>query len=1724
MRVHRLFAAAVTTAACLVQGAPVPGFTPAPLPPGSVLSDAAYTASACFDNLSPADTGFGPSLQVVVPAGSTLTGALSYGGAQSIVAVGTCSAPGGCPTGFVNPDTQATVPLATGESLAVVRIALPSIAPDQPPACTLLNLDLGDATVAPLGTTRQLRITPVFSLGADALDNPGSDPAIVGPTSPLDVTPSLLQLAKTIAAPEGETATGPNYPRTIRLALRLAPGVTMTNIDIADSLPGSLQFIPATDTVTGCAGAVTNVDTPVPGTPGQAITRRCATATGVAGADTVVMQFQVFVPYLAGLVSPVIEPASPIRVIPNVAGASGSYIPAGSPPGTPPVTIFSNASANLTAKLATMRKSVAIVSDADGNGLGPGDVLRYRLEYELSDYFAVDLGGAGRLRFTDTLGDGQTFLGCANAGTTISAFENGTIVAAQPYTPLGCSAAPKNAMGQTVITFDVGSRLSPLLGSLLDGDLVAPDAAQTGATRVTVEFLVSVDTAFSQTPFPGPGDPALATGDRIGNQVVADGASAGFVSADDSSTTSNILVATFDKSIYAVNGVAPPPPGIVVGFGDTVTYRLRTAIPIASFTSFRLTDFLPGPVFSIAGFNTAGDAALAKTGTPPAAGRWTLGPDDTFTTLGGTVQNLAPAVTTSGVNNAIVFAYPGYDVQGPNEVVDILFTVAATDATYADGLSITNVGVSETTNSVGQASQSVDTVPIESRAPRVSLAKAILATSNPACVTDVPPADYDGAVRGCDAGDTLDFRLTLQNSGRLAARNVRLDDDQGSPAAGFGGTCALLAVTDGNGVAVPTTGSLFDTSANGGLTLAQIPADLSSAVLPGETVRVDYRCTVSPAALPGLPARNFDNTARLKYYASDPAETTNPAANYASNTSFPGPNVHKTRISLADIQSVAKAITATSVAQTATPNVNAGETLTFTITVTLSEGQYQGFSLTDTRQSIPAVSCGAPGFTCSPNVSVAGTTVSVAATAGSTPGTITYTYSRAESASGSNTASVAATNVPARTANASWTLVSPVPVVSKSFNPASADANDVVQVRLGWQNNSAASPMFRCVVTDPVNLTVFNPATIAPVTTPAGYAFASNPVTGVVTYTATDTTAPCPTVPPAGAVFSVALRPTATAGGSVGNTASLVGNTLPTPQAGGSAVNASGNAALNLGAPAATTKVIQATSEPDGVTAGGFFAIGEQVTYRVGFTLPDGITRAVRLVDQMTGGLANLAYIPGSARLARSTAALTAASNPGGINAAAPGTFVPVTPQCIGTSPCSGNQIRFDLGDVTNDPLTGASTDFYTLEIGFQVRNVAANVGNATRDNRGQVIYRPFGASSDQTLNGGVARGRIVAPAIGVTKTAGPLIFIGQGTVTYTVSIANVAAGAGAGPAFDLDFVDDLPPELANPVLAGPVPPGTTVSILGNRVSGTIARLDPGATVAFTYTANIAPSAPIGTTIVNGAIVTGTSLPGTNGTAGATPGAPGAADGERTGAGGVNNLFDAAGTAFVNGRIALFKRLRNAKVRYPIGDTVDYEFLVVTSTGTTSSVVVTDTLPAGLRYVPGSASVGVVNGPIATTRPGLPPVEAGQQLVFDFGDVVASAPGYLLVRFSAYVDNVLGNQEGTELANTALLAYRDPATGAPTSAPPSAAPAVRVGEPNLTMTKGFSPARSGPMPAIRWTIASRSATTVRWTRGAWTSGTCCPRGSRRSPASPCSRRAPSSSRARRRRSPRPMCR
>jgi uncharacterized repeat protein (TIGR01451 family)/fimbrial isopeptide formation D2 family protein len=1634
--------------------APLPTFTPAPTGGGNVFSGEPYQITACFNNASPSDPGYSPTIQVVVPAGSTLNSASYLGNAQTVQTIGTCNLAGGCPTGFVSPDTGLAVPLQLNETLAIVRYSLGSFSPTQPPACAVMSFALGNTSVAPLDTPRNVQLTPIFALGADPLDDPGTDPAVAGSTVPVPVTPKLIKLTKTILAPESETATGPNYPRTVKISVQVANGATITNADVSDVLPGTLQFIPGTVTFTGCAGTVTDLGTPTGATPGGTITRRCSSVTGNGSPGTLVLSFQVFVPNLDAGSVPIVTPAAPVKVITNGASVNALF-------GANPVS--ASDTTTIAAKLLTTRKSVADLVDLGNNGPSSGDTLEYSVIVDLSDFWSVALGGAGSLTVVDTLGDGQTFLGCSDASTTLSAQMNGVSYPVQPAAA-NCTASAKDPVtGKTTITLDVGSAISALFGPTWFGDL-SNDAIQQGASTLTLKFRTTIDVSYSANPFAGGGTPVLSLGDSVGNGVVTSGVASGQPVSDPSSASVTIVNATFVKSIYAFNNVSPPPPNFRIGPGDLVTYRITETIPIASFENAKITDYLPLPFFNASTFIPAGDASIANSGTVPAPDRWTTGPLDDFTSL-GTVKNVSPTASSNTVANSVEWDYGTYDGQDANKTIDLLFTVRATTKPFADSLAVSNVVLGFYNNSTGVISSTAAATNGTTRAPKLTLAKSIIAsshTSAPACTTATPPANYDAAYAGCDSGDTIDYRLTVSNIGHFDAYNVLLDDDGGLAAAGYGGSCTLLGVSDGAGTAIATTGNLFDTSAGNGLLIATIPADNNGTLDPNEIARIDYRCTIQQNALPSLPTLAIDNTARLKYYAASPLETNDPLFNYASNQSFPGPNVRKARVSITTL-SIAKVISASSVAGTVSPIINFGETLTYTITVALSEGTFQNFSLTDNQTVIPSpVTCGSNGFVCSANVLVAGTTVTVSATPDSTPGTIAYTYSAQRTASGTNTASVSATNAPVQVASASWTLGSPNAIVSKAFNPTTADAGDTVQIGLGWNNSNAANPMFQCVITDNLNIAFFDPSTITALTTPAGYAFAADTVTGVVIYTATDLTTPCPTVAALGATFNVNLRANDTTGGNVGNTASLLGNTLPSPQTPGAPVTGSASANLSLSAPT-SAKTITATSEPDtaATPTTGNIAIGEVVTYHVTFTVPDGVTKALRLVDFMQGGLANFGYIAGSAKLSRSTTGLSSATNPGNINSTPAGTYVAVTPTCIGTSPCPTDEIWLDLGDVTDSDLGAGTTETYILELQLQALNVAANVGAATRVNQGRILYKPAGGA-DQYVNGGTVTNTVVVPIVHLDKKVLPALVAGGDQVTYTLTISNTSSGAGAASAYDWTFADTLPADLISPALVTPLASGVSASFTGNVLSGKIAKLDPGTQAQVQYTATILSTTPIGKTIVNAANTQATSLPGPNGTLNATPGAAGSCNGERTGNGGdnvicngvsnSNNLTFAATAPFTTNSINVAKALIAPQSYYAIGDIVQYQVQISVPVGTATTVRLQDTLPAGLAFNPGSATISNTAGITYTGTP-TPPSIAGQVLTFPLGNVTATAAGTITIRYNATVSNVLTNQDNTGLVNNAQVLFDNPSTPGTLTITAPSPPSVRVGEPNLTDTK-----------------------------------------------------------------------
>ncbi|RUQ37757.1 MAG: IPTL-CTERM sorting domain-containing protein, partial [Candidatus Competibacteraceae bacterium] len=1108
----------------------------------------------------------------------------------------------------------------------------------------------------------------------------------------------------------------------------------------------------------------------------------------------------------------------------------------------------------------------------------------------------------------------------------------------------------------------------------------------------------------------------------------------------------------------------PPPNPFLVAAGNTVTYRLTTTLPVSSVENFTLTDYLPIPLFSVPAtpsFTNGGLCGGGAAPTSPAMNSWCY-------TAADTISSTAPTVSTDTSLNRIVWAYGNRELPSAGGVIDILYTLQATAEPMADQLNLANLAIQSFHDSLSSTEQTAAvTQQVTTQEPQLVIKKGITAVSH-GTIVSTPTTGYDAEAQGLDAGDTVTYRVSIINIGSAPAYGIRVTDTAGTLTPSPFSNCTAPTTTLGNGSPVATSGSLFTTA---GLTITPpLAGNGDGTVQTSEEIWISYTCTLATNATPRT--SDIDNTAVLQYYTNiNPSSPGLTPSNFATNTEL---LTRQAKLTTQGIQSITKQIIASSVSgSTPNNNINNGETLTFQITATLSEGVYNNFSLTDNRTTIPSpITCGTNGFTCS-NVSVSGTQVTVPATTGSTPGIVIYTYSQAKTASGSNTASVSATNAPAQTASTNWTVDNPNPAITKTLSPTgSVNAGDTVQIRLGWSNTDNNNPMFRCVVTDVLDSNVFDLTTVVAATTLTGYAFAYDSGTGTVTYTATDLENPCPTVAAGGAVFSVKIK-NGVITGSYSNTVTITAQTLPASQIGGTSVSDRATATVPIGAPSVSGKTIVSTSLPDTDTTGSNVAIGEIVTYRLVFRMAEGVTNSVKLIDQLATGTstAQLVYVPDTAQLSRNSLSLSAASDPSGINADDINTPVAITPTL------SGSNLIIDLGNVTNSDANKDTAESYTLEVQFRVGNVTANVAGKNLQNRPQLTYRPASASADQTVTGSTVTAKVVTPQVAVSKTVSPVAAAGGDTVTYTLTVRNSATGANAAPAYDYAFSDVLP--------TGTTPTGTPsasvgatgamvsgLGFSGQMLSGAIDKLDPGEAVTITYQAQLSLTVPFGKLLVNSANANATSLPGND-------------PNERTGSGvGPNDLYSGTNATVTTQTVTMTKAILNPKSFYAIGEEVDYQLRIALPVGSATGMSVQDTLPTGLSYVAGSAAIAIAGGVTAPSAGPVTPTSTSP-LIFDLGNVSASSAGEVVITYRAKVDNVLTNQDGSLLTNSASVRYDNPNSGGATPLVYTAPnpPTARVGEPNLAMTKtilaGAANAQAGSVVRWQFTVSNIGNTAAR---------------------------------------------
>ena len=484
--------------------------------------------------------------------------------------------------------------------------------------------------------------------------------------------------------------------------------------------------------------------------------------------------------------------------------------------------------------------------------------------------------------------------------------------------------------------------------------------------------------------------------------------------------------------------------------------------------------------------------------------------------------------------------------------------------------------------------------------------------------------------------------------------------------------------------------------------------------------------------------------------------------------------------------------------------------------------------------------------------------------------------------------------------------------------------------------------------------------------------------------------------------------------------------------------------------------VLDLVDSTEASTAGNDGAIGEIVTLQLEVTVPPGVLNQAELEITLPTGLT---YIAGSSQLARNfDTGLSASNDPGGINSEPAGSFVPLVDGS--ELDINGQVLSVLLGDVINSDNDG-NGETYTLEIQALVDNIGGNQAGADLTAQGTLNYLNA-LSQPQSLTPDDETVNVVEPTLTIDVSPDPTaILTTGGDVTYTITVTN-PGGADSTTAFDANILNSLPPEFTGMTVDSIVPAGGAAGITDNSAGTTVdvdvASIPPGGSVVITVTGTAPGPLPPGT-ITDTGTVTWTSLPGTNGTGGNTPGAPGDVDGERDDSGGTNDYSAQDMADIVVEDVNLTKTITSGMGRYAVGDLVDYQVVIdVPPTAVLTSSVFTDVLDEGLTYVTGtlnlvySMDVSSTGNPLEFVRTDDDPMAGQETLTLNFGTLSNSgaATGTVTLTYQALVDNILVNQNNQTDDNNVALNFDDPGGGPTVMLTDSAS--ITIGEPIIALT------------------------------------------------------------------------
>ncbi|MBS0340274.1 MAG: VCBS domain-containing protein, partial [Proteobacteria bacterium] len=841
-----------------------------------VLLGDTFTFTASFTNPS-SQVGFAPYIDLYIPttgkdgAGAALDDGITFQSATfQGVAIKTYDI-------VFDANGQATHPLAkgsdgkaliinaadyglrAGDHLVVLQLPNASIVSGQPPIDIVVTMklsSLADTSLTDAAPNLTVKARGGFEFGNTSADDSTIDPTLVeAGTHDFVVHPTMVELTMRHDIPDGQTVTGPNYPRSITITASTASDQTLTNVKIEQDLPDTIIV---KSIVPGANGTVTSITLQ----DGTVITD-AATITSTLAAGAYLKHFEVtysslrgsqdttvnfYVPDVDSSGRQILDPTTGAPRTITIAGtdASAQWTPL-DPRDVPldPNAVLSGTGDPVSFQVLSMvvyKPAPAVTTDVGSRGPTPGDTLTYTLDVNISDYFAFgrDVVNEGQLVISDAATDGQTLV---PGSGTLTVFIGG-----QRFDMAITPTVTVNADGTTSMSLDIAQTLRDNGRALaaLVGDLAFDNVLQ-GATKATITYQMTVGQFYGT-----PSDVnAINEGDTIGNNatitgtVLVDPITTGGTVSDGDSASVTVPTSTVDIQVMSVDGAdVSGDPSVELHPGDVVTFQLSYDLVTGDYQNFNLSAYLPLPLFDVNGINWS-----QFTGTgDPGINQWSYGPGHTLSDTVGTVTGVVNG-------NYVVFDFGDHSsLSQSGSRVELRFTMVVGDDPFGDARKVTVIAQSSQVTTLDKTPiVSQDVAVINSIAePSLTITHGVVSSSSPDAVitgtvgTWAPPGDttsppftlpltdttnVNGDVTGIDGGDLLRLATAIENSGGGGAFDVSTRIDLPTGVSFVGGSLAsTLRVIRGDGTILQEG---LDYSVNGNVVTFLDPVQAQASLPAG---------------------------------------------------------------------------------------------------------------------------------------------------------------------------------------------------------------------------------------------------------------------------------------------------------------------------------------------------------------------------------------------------------------------------------------------------------------------------------------------------------------------------------------------------------------------------------------------------------------------------------------------------------------------------------------------------------------------------------------------------------------------------------------------------------------------------------------------------------------------------------------------------------------------------